>query len=140
RRGDNLATRAAWIEVGVAGDAPLHDLAQRGQESARLSGRNDAGQRLFDQLVRTEAQEREDGIVGLQDFSLEIRHEHRVGRVLDQALEIGRASCRETAVTQVVESTGYLTVRVTEGGGIGRRGDALAARESLVEPDHGGDA
>src|SRR3989442_12919369 len=68
-RGDHLATRAPWVESGVAGDAALHDLPEGRQELPSFIGRDDARERLLNQLVRTKAEERED--------------------------EIGRASCRE---------------------------------------------
>src|SRR6266571_1959843 len=64
-RGDHLPARAPRVEPGVARDAPLDTLPEGGQERACLLGGNDPRQRLLDQLVRTEAEEREDGIVSL---------------------------------------------------------------------------
>src|SRR5439155_24221686 len=83
--GDALAAGAAGVEPGVACDAALDDLAQGGRELPRLLGADDARERLLDQLVRAEAEQAGDGVVGLEYLPLEVRDEHRVGRVLDEA-------------------------------------------------------
>src|SRR5438552_3443256 len=64
-RGDDLPAGAAGVEAGVAGDTPFHDLPEGGQELPSLVGGDDARQRLLDQLVRPEAQEGKDRVVGL---------------------------------------------------------------------------
>src|SRR5207237_968413 len=87
--GNDLAARASGVEPGVARDAALDDLAQRGGELAGLLGADEARERLFEHLVLAEAEKLGDGIVRLQDLALEIRDEYRVGRILDQALGIG---------------------------------------------------
>ncbi len=78
-RGNHLAARAPWVEAGVAGDAPLHDFPESGQELPGFIGRDDPRERLLDQLVRAEPEEREDGVVGLQDLPLEIGDKNGVG-------------------------------------------------------------
>src|SRR5206468_636253 len=87
--GDDLAAGALGVEAGVAGDAPLHDLPESGQELPGFVGGDDARERLLDQLVRAEAEEGEDGVVRLQDLPLEIGDEYGVRRILDQALGVG---------------------------------------------------
>src|SRR3989442_1665948 len=84
--GDDLAAGAAGVQAGVARDAALNDLAKGGGELAGLLGADEARQRLLDQLIRAEAEEGEDGVVGLQDLPLEIGDEDGVRRVLDEAL------------------------------------------------------
>src|SRR5438477_238325 len=64
--------------MGVAGHAPLHDLSEGGQERARLLGGNDARQRLLDEFVRAEAEEREHRVVGLQDLPFKITAAHGI--------------------------------------------------------------
>src|SRR3989442_1038517 len=91
-RGDHLATCAPWVESGVAGDAALHDLPEGRQELPSFIGRDDARERLLNQLVRTKAEEREDGVVGLQDLPLEVGNEDRVRRVGDDDAGIQRAA------------------------------------------------
>src|SRR3989442_956846 len=51
-----------------------------------LLGGDEARERLLDQLVRTEAEERGNRVVGLQDLPFEDGKEDVVGRVVDQAL------------------------------------------------------
>ena len=80
---------AARVEAGVAGDALLDDLAQGGGELARLLRADEPRERLLDHLVRAEAEELGDGVVGLEDLALQVGDEHRVGGVLDQALGVG---------------------------------------------------
>ena len=86
---DDLAGGAAGVEPGVAGDALRDDLAQGGGELARLLRADEPRQRLLDHLVGAEAEQLRDGVVGLEDLALQVRDEHRVGGVLDQALGVG---------------------------------------------------
>src|SRR5207249_3411993 len=51
-----------------------------------------ARERLLDELVWAEAEERKDGIVGLQDLSFEIGHEHRVRGVGNDDVGVERAA------------------------------------------------
>ena len=94
----------------------------------------DARQRLLDQLVGTEAEEGEHGIVGLQDLSLEIGDEHRVGGVLDQALRVGTSLVQLPHVTQDSDRADYSAIGVAQRRGIESRRDDLAARATRVEP------
>ena len=126
--------------MSVAGDTPLHDLVQRGEESVRLRRRNDSRQRLFDQLVGAKAEKREHGIVGLQDFSLEIRHEHGIGRVLDQALRVRPGFIQFAHVAENADGADDLPLRVAKGGRVERRGDALPTCAPWVEPGIARDA
>src|SRR5712691_1223836 len=89
--GDDLAAGAAGVEAGVAGDAARDDLAEGGGELAGLLGADEARERLLDQLVRAEAEELGDGVVGLEDLALEVGDEHGVGRVGDDGIGIERA-------------------------------------------------
>src|SRR3989442_7256626 len=66
-RGDDLPAGAAGVQVRVAGDPALDDLAQSGRELACLLGADEAGQRLLEQLVRAEAEQRGHRVIGLQD-------------------------------------------------------------------------
>src|SRR2546428_6571458 len=77
--GDDLAAGAAGVEAGVAGDAARDDLTEGGGELPGLLGADEAGERLLDQLVRAEAEQREDGVVGLEDLALEVGDEDGVG-------------------------------------------------------------
>src|SRR5260221_3907562 len=45
--------------------------------------------RLLDHLVLAEAEQLRDRVVGLEDFALQVRDEHRVRGVFDQALGVG---------------------------------------------------
>src|SRR3989442_740087 len=65
RRGDDFPTGAAGVEARVARHAARHHLAQRGGELPGLLRADKARERLLDQLVRAEAQQGEDRVVGL---------------------------------------------------------------------------
>src|SRR5438552_4149206 len=116
-RGDHLPAGAAGVQAGIAGDTALHDLPQGRQELPSLIGRDDARERLLDQLVRPEAQEGEDGVVGLQDLALEIRDEHGVRRILDQALGVGPSLAVLPHVAQDADVGEGLAVGLARGGG-----------------------
>src|SRR2546428_758583 len=155
RRGDDFPTGAAGVEDDVARDAAMigvlrgrglarlvrarpcvlafDDLAQRGQELAGFFGRDDARERLLDQLVRAEAQQGEDRVVGLEDFALEVRDEHRVRGVFDQALRV-RAGLVELAhVAEHADGADHLAFGVAQSRGVERRGDDLPAGAPGVE-------
>src|SRR5207302_403918 len=133
--GDDLAAGAAGVEAGVAGHPALDDLAEGGGELARFLGADEAGERLLEQLVRTEAEEREDGVIGLQDLALEIGDEHGVRRVLDEALGVGAGLVELAHVAQYTDPADRPAVRIAEGGGVQARGDDLAAGTPRVQ-DH----
>src|SRR5439155_211006 len=63
-RRDALAAGAARVEPGGAGDAALDDLAQGGGELPGLLGADEARERLLEELVRAEAEERGHRVVG----------------------------------------------------------------------------
>src|SRR5437867_5888698 len=138
--GDDLAAGAAGVEPGVAGDAEIDDLAQGGGELPGLLGADEARERLLEELVRAEAEERGHRVVGLQDLALEVGDEHGVGRVLDQALGVGAGLVQLAHVAQDPDAADHLAVRVAQGGGIEGGGDALAAGAAGVEPGVAGDA
>src|SRR5207247_879935 len=75
---DDFAAGAAGVEARVAGDAALDHLAQSGGELPGLLGADEARERLLEELVRAEAEERGHCVVGLQDLALEVGDEHRV--------------------------------------------------------------
>ena len=69
---------------------PFSTTSRRAAVNSRVSsGRDEPRQRLLDQLVRAEAEELRDGVVGLEDLAFQVGDEHRVGGVLDQALGVG---------------------------------------------------
>src|SRR5437867_2618898 len=100
-RGDDLPAGAAGVQVRVAGDAALDDLAQGGRELACLLGTDEAGQRLLEQLVGAEAEQRGHRVIGLEDLALEVRDEDGVGRVLDEAVSVGACLAELAHVSQL---------------------------------------
>src|SRR5256886_13787965 len=98
-----------------------------------LLGADDAGQRLLEQLVGAEAEQRGHRVVGLQDLALEVRDEDRVGGVLNEALGV-RAGLVELAhVAQDTDRADHLAVRVAQRRGVERRGDHFPAGAARVE-------
>src|SRR5204863_26221 len=91
---DHLAGRRARVQHRVSRHAALDHLAQRCGELARLVLADEARERLLDNLVAAEAEQLRDGVVRLEDLALEVGHEHRVGRVLDDDVRGERAACR----------------------------------------------
>src|SRR5258705_9634 len=90
--GDHLTAGALGVEAGVAGDTPLHHLPESGQELSGFIGSDEARERLLDHLVRAEAEELGDGVVGLEDLALEVGDEDRVRGVGDDDVGIQRAA------------------------------------------------
>ena len=127
------------MEPGVARHPAVHDLAERDHELPRFLRRDDAGQRLLDQLVRPEAEEREHGVVGLVDLALEIRHKHRVRGVLDEALGVGAGLVELSHVAQDADRADDVAIRVSQGRRVERRRNHLARRATRLEPDVAGD-
>src|SRR5205807_101354 len=138
--GDDLAAGAAGVEAGVAGDPALDDLAEGGGELARFLGADEAGERLLEQLVRTEAQEGRDRVVSLQDLPFEVGDEDGVRGVLDEALGIGAGFVELPHVAVDADGADDLAVRVAKGGGVEEGGDDLAAGAAGVEAGVAGDA
>ena len=62
-------------------------------------------------LVAAEAEQLRDGVVGLEDLALEVGDEHRVGRVLDQALGVGARLVQLAHVAQDADRADHLAVR-----------------------------
>src|SRR5438445_2821882 len=133
--GDDLAAGAAGVQAGVAGDAPGDDLAEGGGELAGLLGADEAGERLLEQLVWAEAQERRHRVVSLQDLPFEVGDEDGVGGVLDEALGVGAGLVELAHVAQDADHADRPTVRIAQGGGVQARGDNLAAGTARVQ-DH----
>src|SRR5213594_3322661 len=133
--GDDLAAGAAGVQAGVAGDAPGDDLAEGGGELAGLLGTDEAGERLLEQLVWAEAQERRHRVVSLQDLPFEVGDEDGVGGVLDEALGVGAGLVELAHVAQDADHADRPTVRIAQGGGVQARGDNLAAGTARVQ-DH----
>src|SRR6266850_1129752 len=138
--GDDLAAGAAGVEARVARDTPRHDLPERRRELPGLLGADEARERLLDQLVRAEAEEREDGIVGLENLALEVGDEDRVRGVLDQALGVGPSLVELAHVAQDADGADDLAVGVAQGGGVEGGGDDLPAGALGVEAGGAGDA
>jgi hypothetical protein len=95
---------------------------------------------LLDQLVRAEAEQGEHGIVGLVDLSLEIRHEHRIRRVLDEALGVGTRLVELPHVAQDADRSDDDAARVSQRRCVERGGDQFSGRATRLEPDVAGDA
>src|SRR5262249_20338120 len=109
-------------------------------ELPRLFRRDDAREGLLDQLVRTEPEQGEHGVVGLVDLALEIGYEDRVRRVLDQALGVGARLVELAHVAQDADGPDDVAVGVAKGRGVERGGDHLAGRAPRLESDVSGDA
>src|SRR3989454_4894702 len=107
-RGDHLSAGAAGVQVRVAGDPALDDLAQGGRELACLLGADEAGQRLLEQLVGAEAEQRGHRVVGLQDLALEVRDEDRAGGGLNEALDVRAALVELAHVAQDTDRADHL--------------------------------
>src|SRR5437870_3855331 len=138
-RGNHLPAGAAGVQVRVAGDAALDDLAQGGRELACLLRADEAGQRLLQQLVRAEAEQRGHRVVGLEDLALEVRDEDRVGGVLNETLGV-RAGLVELAhVAQDTDRADRLAGWVARRGGVERRGGHFPAGAAGVEAGVAGD-
>src|SRR5256885_10068508 len=138
-RGDHLPAGAARVQVRVAGDAALHDLAEGRGELACLLGADEAGQRLLEQLVRAEAEQRGDRVIRLEDLALEVGDEDRVGGVLNEALGVGAGLVELAHVAQDADGADHLAVRVAQRRGVERRGDHLPAGAAGVEAGVAGD-
>src|SRR3989441_337590 len=138
--GDDLAAGAAGVEAGVPGYAARDDLTEGGAQLPGLLGADEAGERLLDQLVRAEAEQGEDGVVGLEDLALEVGDDEGVGGVLDEALGVGAGLVELAHVAEDADGADDLAVGVAEGGGIEGGGDALAAGAAGVEAGVAGDA
>ena len=79
------------------------------------SGADEARQRLLEQLVRAEAEQLGDRVVGLEDLALEVGDEHRVGRVLDQALGVGAGLVQLAHVAEDADGADHLARRSRAG-------------------------
>src|SRR5204863_444014 len=83
-------------------------LAAGGGELARFLGADEAGERLLEDLVVTEAEELGDGVVSLQHLALEVGNENGVGDVLDEALGIGARFVELPHVAQDADGADHL--------------------------------
>src|SRR5213593_4068100 len=133
RRGDDFPAGAAGVEARIPRHAALHDLAQRGGELPCLLRADEARERLLEHLVLAEAEELRDRVVGLEDLALEVRDEHRVRGVLDQALRVGASLVQLAHVAQDPDRADHLAVGVAQGGGVQARRDDLPAGAAGVE-------
>src|SRR5437762_1171311 len=131
--GDDRAAGAARVEPGVAGDAALDHLAEGGGELPGLLGADEARERLLEELVGAEAEERGHRVVGLQDLALEIGDEYGVRGILDQALGVGPGLVELAHVAQDADGADGLAVGIAQGRGVQARGDDLAARTARVQ-------
>jgi hypothetical protein len=98
-------------------------------------------------MVRAEAQQFGDRVVGLEDPALQVAHEHGVGGILDQALGVGAGSLRVIAgpvqlahVAQDADRPDRLAVRVAQRRGVQGRRDGLPGCAPRVEHRVAGDA
>src|SRR5438093_751800 len=139
-RGDHRPACASRIEPRIASDAPLHDLPQCRRELPCLLGADEARERLLEELVRAEAQERGHRVVGLQDLPLEVGDEHRVRGVLDEALGIRPGLVQLPHVAQDADGADHPALWVAQRRGVEGRGDDLSARAPGIEPGIASDA
>jgi hypothetical protein len=128
--------RAVEARVRVT---PLRPLRAGGGELAGLFA-DEARERLLDDLVPAEAEEFGDRVVGLEDLALEVGDEHRVGRVLDQALRVRARLVQLAHVAEHADRPDHAPVPVAQSGGIEGGGDDLARRGPRVEDGVSGDA
>src|SRR5207245_9742586 len=112
-----LPTPSPRGESGSPGTTPLHDRTQRRPDLPRLVGADEARERLLDQLIWAEAEERGNRVVGLQDLTLEVGHEHGVRSVLDQALGVGPGLVQLPHVAQDADDADRATVGIAQGRG-----------------------
>src|SRR5207249_787616 len=91
-------------------------------------------ERLLEELVGAKAEESGNRIVGLQDLPLEVRYEHGIRSVLDQALGVGSSLVQLPHVAQDADRADDAAVRIPQRGGVERRRDDFTARASRVEP------
>src|SRR5207302_3700 len=131
--GDDLATSEERREGGVWSHTPRHDLPERRREFSGLLGTDETRERLLEHLVRAEAEELGDGVVGLEDLPLEVGDEDGVRGVLDQALGVGPGLVELAHVAQDADGADDLAVGVAQGGGVEGGGDDLAAGAAGVE-------
>src|SRR5438093_764320 len=130
----------AWVDHRVARDAALDHLAQGGGELARLLRADETRDRLLHHLIRPEAQELGDRVVGEGDLALQVRYEHGIGGVLDQALGVGAGLVELAHVAQDADRADHLAVGVPQRRGVERRGDHLARGAAGIEHRVPGDA
>ena len=140
RRGNDLARGAARIQPDVARNPPLDDLAQGSDELAGLLGRDDSRQRLFDDLIGTESQQCEHGVVGLEDLASQVADEDRVRSVFDQVLSIRSRLVELPHVTEDPDDADGLTSRIPQRGGVQGSRNHFARGAAGVQSDISRDA
>jgi len=138
--GDHLAGGAAGIEADVASDAAVDDLAQGDHQFVRFGQADEARQRLLQDLVLAESEQLGDGIVGLEDFALQVGDEDGVRGVLDQAFGVGAGLVELTHVAQDADDADHFTRRAPQSGSVEGRGDHRAGGAVGIEADVAGDA
>jgi len=138
--GDHFARGAARIQPSVAGDAAGDDLTQHGRELPRFVHADEARQRLLDDLGRPKSEQCVDGVVGLQDFALQVGDEDRIGRVLDEALGVGARLVELAHVAQDADDADNVAVRTAQAGGVERGRNDFAGGAARVQPDVARDA
>src|SRR6185436_2931339 len=91
-----------------------------------LVWRQNARQRLLDQLIRSEPQQRKHRVVRLKDLSFEIRNEDRVGSILDQTLGVRSRFVDLPHIPKYSDSADHLSF------GIAKRGCVQSHRNYLA--------
>ena len=114
------------MKARVSRGSLVDDLAHRSNELARLVWRDDVRQRLFDQFRRSESEEVEDGIVRLENLSVEIGDEHRIGRILDETFGVGSRLVELAHVAQHADDPNHLVVRIAQRRGVQAGRDRIA--------------
>src|SRR5262249_40236042 len=140
RRRDGFARGAAGVESGVAGHTLADHFAQRRGELARLLGADELGQGLLDELVWPDAEQLGDGFIPPRRSPHLVGDEHRVGRVLDQALGVGAGLVQFAHVAEDADGPDHPAVRVPQRRGVERRRDGFARGAAGVEPGVAGHA
>src|SRR5216684_3855553 len=117
-RRNHFVRGAARVQPGIARGAALDHLAQGSEELSRLFGADKARERLLQHLVWTEAEQLVDRVIRLQDFSFQVRDEHRVRRVLNQAVRVRQRLIQFAHVAQNADGADDLPIRVTQRRGV----------------------
>src|SRR5207237_9050444 len=79
---------APRVQARIPSDASGPHLTKRGHELPGLVDADEAGQRLLEDFVLAEPQERVNGVVRLEDLALEVGDEHRVRSIGDDEVSV----------------------------------------------------
>ncbi len=132
-RRNHFARGAAGIEAGVLGDAPLHHFAEGRGELAGFFRTDEPRQRLLDDFVRPETEQRINRVVGLENLAFQVGNEHRVGGVFNQAFRIGPGFVEFPHVAENPDRPDHPPVHIAEGRGVEAGGNDFARRRARMQ-------